>query len=433
LQAKTKSNTELHISEVVDEKEIEKPTNEAKAAHPRPHTRSQRDSNLELLRILAMLLIIGDHLGVHSGTWPTTATTQNPVDYTLHHLFVLNMQMGGQVGVTAFVLISGFFLCTSRFKLSRILKVELQMLIFSIVITVICAIINPPSVSSYQWFQAFFPTTFKTWWFATVYIVLVALSPFINKLLGILTRREHLALVAVLFAVMSLLPTLTNDAFVIADYLGRFVFLYCLAAYLRFYPDCKPMHFHPLALIGAAIVFYVLPSLIMPLYANYNKSNPWYPLITWFLRSSPNHERIFTLFAALCLFMAFKQFRLGNNRVINFVSGTTFGIYLFSDHPFVRPGIWTHVVHAATWYSSNWFFLYCIGAVVAVFIVGAVIDTLRKYAVQDPLESAWSHVWPHIQPCLRNWAQARRIAREAHATRTAHAETSQTQTTFAKK
>jgi surface polysaccharide O-acyltransferase-like enzyme len=377
---------------------VEPRTDSKDGVPKKPHR--QRDSNLELLRILAMLLIIGDHLGVHSGTWPTTATAANPVDYSLRHLFVLNLQMGGQVGVTAFVLISGYFLCTSEFKLSRIIKIELQMLIFSIVITAVTAICNPPAVNSYTWFRAFFPTSFKTWWFATVYIVLVALSPFVNKLLAVLTRREHLALVAVLFVVMSLLPTLTNDAFVVADYLGRFIFLYCAAAYLRMHPDARIFKVKALPAIGIAIVAYVLPSLIMPFYALYDKSNPWYPLITWFLRSSPDHERIFSLFAGLFLFLAFKRFRLGSNRVINLVSGTTFGIYLFSDHFLIRTAIWTNIVNASSHYSSNWFFLYCVAVIIAVFCVGVVADLIRHHAIQSPLERGFKNCW-------HKWKQAR--------------------------
>ncbi len=85
-----------------------------------------RQSNIELLRIIAMFLIIAHHYAIHSGfNFSTTAITIN-------RLWVQFLQIGGKIGVNVFILIFGYFLIYSKtIKTTKILKLWGTVLFYS--------------------------------------------------------------------------------------------------------------------------------------------------------------------------------------------------------------------------------------------------------------------------------------------------------------
>ena len=99
--------------------------------------RMQRDSGLELLRIVAMLLIVCHHFSVHSAL-PLGG------NYTGSHPFnVLWAQwlaFGGKLGVDIFVMISGYFLIAKCAHLKSLLRLILTTAFYGGVIYCIYAL-----------------------------------------------------------------------------------------------------------------------------------------------------------------------------------------------------------------------------------------------------------------------------------------------------
>ena len=91
----------------------------------------ERNSSLELLRILAMIMIVFHHFAVHGGF---------VYDYsvlTIPRFWVNFISMGGKIGVDVFVLISGYFLVVDRepvINVRRIFKFWFQIYFYSIII-----------------------------------------------------------------------------------------------------------------------------------------------------------------------------------------------------------------------------------------------------------------------------------------------------------
>ena len=73
--------------------------------------RVERSSNFELLRIICMVLIVAHHFACHSDFSSTISSLNNAVIKTLI--------IGGRLGVNVYVLISGYFLINSKFKINR--------------------------------------------------------------------------------------------------------------------------------------------------------------------------------------------------------------------------------------------------------------------------------------------------------------------------
>lgn len=91
------------------------------------HTKiNTRQSNFELLRIVCMILIIAHHFSVHSII---------PENISRLNRFIFDVfAIGGKVAVNVFVLISGYFMVKSKFKLQKLLMLIFQTFFYSIVI-----------------------------------------------------------------------------------------------------------------------------------------------------------------------------------------------------------------------------------------------------------------------------------------------------------
>ena len=73
--------------------------------------RNQRNSNLEILRIIAMFFIIAHHFAVH-GMGNVDFVASNMNNYIIFFSGIL-----GKIGVVLFILISAYFMINSKFTL----------------------------------------------------------------------------------------------------------------------------------------------------------------------------------------------------------------------------------------------------------------------------------------------------------------------------
>ena len=96
-----------------------------------------RQSNFELLRIVSMLMIIAHHFAYYNVY--VTAYISN----TANGLWLQMMRVGGKIGVSVFVMISGYFLVNSKgFKISKLLKFWLQVLFYSVLSYVVSSLVQ---------------------------------------------------------------------------------------------------------------------------------------------------------------------------------------------------------------------------------------------------------------------------------------------------
>lgn len=95
-----------------------------------PIIKKQRNSNLELYRIIVMLLIVCHHYVVNSGLMGELEN--EPI--TAKSLFFYVFGMWGKTGINCFVLITGYFMCKSSITLRKFLKLFLEVELYNVVI-----------------------------------------------------------------------------------------------------------------------------------------------------------------------------------------------------------------------------------------------------------------------------------------------------------
>lgn len=123
-----------------------------------------RNSSIELLRIISMVMIMFHHFAYHGNfEW-------NYNEITIPHLWYNFILMGGKVGVNIFVLISGFFLIenTERlFQPKKLLKFWGQVVFYSITTYFLSIVLQINNFDIKQIIKICFPITYPGWWFAS--------------------------------------------------------------------------------------------------------------------------------------------------------------------------------------------------------------------------------------------------------------------------
>ena len=89
-----------------------------------------RNSNFELMRIVSMFLIVLWHVIMHGNLLINCA---NPAIKIILEIIMFCII----VHVNSFVMLSGYFQSKSKFKLSKLIKIILQVIFYSIVILIV--------------------------------------------------------------------------------------------------------------------------------------------------------------------------------------------------------------------------------------------------------------------------------------------------------
>lgn len=330
----------------------------------------QRNSSVELFRILSMLLIIGSHFCVHSGFAPSE------MSFSFNKV-LLQAGVLGNLGVVNFVMISGYFLSKSKFKLSRVVKIVLQVVFYSVVIFCVLAGLNIIDFSKKDLIKAMLPILFERYWFASAYVILCVLSPFINIMLNSFTKKQHTYFLVTLLIIWGVIPTLTNQM-LFSNELWQFLFFYSIGAFVREYPDMSfSVRYRYLIvgiclflLIGSSVLIDLLPIKI-PVF-----ENGYY----FYTRSS-----VFIIGLSYGLLLIFVNLKSKSNKTINIISSATFGIYLIHDNRYLRDLIWKDLFNTKIYENSSYLGFYLIFCVAAVFVTCGVIDYVRQKLLEKPL------------------------------------------------
>lgn len=338
-----------------------------------------RKSNIELLRIVAMLMIVGHHFSVHSGFSFPEGTL------TLNRLWLQLLQYGGKIGVDLFVLITGYFSVTSqKFKTEKLIKLWLSVVFWSVVTLIVFVAFGLQEFNGFALWHRLFPIVFQEYWFVSAYFVLILLSPFINRLLAGLSEKQHRLLMILLIVLWSVIPTLSGMGVQSNDLLW-FACLYVFAAYLQLHGalPAKAGKVRKERKSGAYFLFAgATVLLVMGLTAGFDALK----LTGSFFRDYLYHMQMLPVFiASVFIFQAFLKLPIGHSRVINLIASAAFGVYLIHDNYYVRVYIWKTLFRNPTYTDSALLIPHSLWVIAAVFAGGTLLELFRIYLIERPV------------------------------------------------
>lgn len=327
-----------------------------------------RESNIEILRIIAMLLIIASHYsGWIMPEFPTEAISFN-------RIFNQILCTGGGIGNILFFLIAGYFF--GNFSKKKLFILWLEIIFYSVGGFLISHIIMGGNLSIRLLIAAVLPLSYGEYWFMTEYFMLMILMPHVSILINSMDKRSYQKLLLWLFIFSSVIPSIPGCPTTGISDLGFYLFMYLLGLYTRKYSNAyiesvKINMFTLLASLSAVICSIVCFDLL-------GKE------IGFFAENAGYFGRIrspFIILFSLSLFNLFKKVRLKNSNIINYISGSVLAVYLLHNNKNLREYMWKAIFKEVE-LNSPFLFINMVISVMAIFVCCVLIDILRRELIE---------------------------------------------------
>lgn len=342
--------------------------------------KKERNSNYELLRIVSMFFIVLYHTILHG------KVLENCVNPGLKSILEIVMLIL-VVHVNSYVLVSGYFQSTSEFKQSKLWSIITANWFYKNIITIVFLYLGLETLSKNVVFTNLFPLNLKGYWFINPYLIIYCLSPYLNKLINVLTQKEYKNLITILLVILSVFPYLTgnqvysNDGFT----LYNFVILYLIGGYIRKYPLRDSYIFKRMSDNLYQVVTIVI--FIMCVIVNFAFKEAAETAII--------DDSLFRTFGQYISTMTFKYsnpiiivqsvmylsfFGTLNlkSKFINYISRLTLGVYFIHDNDYVRATIYKFLKVENPIIDSYNIIIYVIAIAILIFIACLIIEAIRQ-------------------------------------------------------
>lgn len=346
----------------------------------------QRNSNLELYRIIVMLLIVAHHCIWHSGVMELMA--KNPL--TVKSIFYYILGMWGKTGINCFVLITGYFMCKSTITVRKYLKLMLEVIFYNIIIYSVFVIANEQPFSLVALFFSIVPIQSVGSLFVPCFLLFYLFIPYLTILVSHLNKEQHVKLIALCLFIYTILATLPYFQVTI-NHITWYSILFFIASYIRNYglfPQFSTSRWGGITLLSCLLSIICVVGVVY-LDNKLGKHAPAYKYV------SPSG--ICAVLTSVSSFMYFKNINIRNKRYINTIAAGTFGVLLIHDNCFImRQWLWKSLVDVKYIYSLNGYasFIFVIFVIFAIFFVCNGIDIIRKYTIE---KYAFKHIDKYLK------------------------------------
>ena len=348
--------------------------------------KNERQSNFELLRIIAMIMIVAHHLTIHCFAVQLGDKSLYALDESFNKAIFFKKLLlpqlfmtGGKIANIIFVLITGYFLIDQKINITKQIKKIFSQLAFVVPIIVFVSFL----------FYRYHSNTFigiqnlnilnSDYWFIGYYIGIISIAYiFLNKFLNKLKKKEYDILLAIMFSILSIAFLRNSISDISPNILTLFVgiFIYSLGGYIRLYSPFKNIR-------TIILFFIIIISIIALCINNYNNT-----LVNINIAQSNNMQgiyqsligyseySIFCLLIGISTFEIFRRIKMKNIRIINYISSSTFMIYLLHDNDFFR-NVWRETNWIEVYYNNSvkFIFLYLMWLAI-IFGIGILIYTI---------------------------------------------------------
>lgn len=348
-----------------------------------------RNSNLELFRIITMLLIVAHHYVVNSGLTSIGGPVYaNPMSW--RSLFLLVFGAWGKIGINCFVLITGYFMCQSNITPKKFVKLLGEIMFYRIVIGLIFFVSGYADLNFKSLLKMLLPISSIGTGFSPAFLIFFLCIPFLNILTKGMNEKQHIKLMLVCAFTYIFLGTVPFLS-VTMNYVSWFIVLYFISSYVRLYPK---KIFSSAKLWGWLSFVCVLTSAASVVVCTWLGAKYGFYRSYYFVTDS---NTVLAVATGFCSFMFFKNVNMKNSKFINTVSASAFGVLLIhANSDAMRQWLWGDVLDNVSMYGSQWLIVHAILSVLGIYVVCTLIDCLRIQFVEKPFFRLFDKHWGKI-------------------------------------
>ncbi len=346
----------------------------------------KRLANMELLRIVAMMMVIVMHFLREAGVLPLkeAALSQAPLSAT--NLMAVFLEAFCIVAVNVYVLISGYFGTGRKWRLARVISFLCQIWFYALLIPLVLKLtglpILPDTQGIYGWIQYVLPISSEHYWFATSYFYLLLWMPVLNLAVKAMSKRQLTVVLAALLFVFCGIKSICPIQLTMDKYgydIIWFLCLYLLGAWLRSYGDAAIAYMRKKALplyLASCFLIGILTVVLYQVTGSFSGTAYYY--------SVPFHYNfVFCLTGAVGLFFVFGNLSVKEGKGTDFIrkiSKSCFGVYLLHEHLDLRHYWYSALIGIIDFPKGKIpgiLVIELIICVVVIFTAGICIDLVR--------------------------------------------------------
>lgn len=326
----------------------------------------RRNSSIELVRILSMIMIIILHYNNDMLGGALGHVSKGEINY--HFLYIVESIC--IVGVNVFILVTAFFSeSVKEIKVRKIVDLYFLMIFYDFIGYVISVIIGENTFSMKEVIVTVLPFLVGRRWFVETYIILMMLIPFINKIINHINKKSHELAIFIQVALFSIWPTIGFSAPVLDHGYGiiTFIMLFFIGTYIKKY--IVKMEVRKDYLIPCCVM-----TSIISIVAIYFQSILHIGGGAW------DYCNFFVLVGSVSLFLLFScgisEFY---NDKINGIAKHTYGVFLIHTNRALANTIYQNIFKCEEVYDSKYLWVHLIITVVLLFVICIVIDAIRAF------------------------------------------------------
>lgn len=349
-----------------------------------------RNSSIELLRIIAMFMILAHHFIVHNG-YDVLKLPLGPERI----FFQLVMAGGGKVGVVIFFSISAWFFLdreqTIKSNLKRVWIMERELLFWSLTLVAFYLVFDRADFGMKLMAKSFTPLSMNVWWYATAYAIFLALLPFLSKGLKALGREYHLALAATVLTIWGLLSFIPG-AQSLQDNVFGFIYVFILISAYKWY--IKPFTTKQIWLItGIGFGFFLLYTAASAVLSLMGHDMGIFITGSW---------RLPVVMVGFGMFLLFDCITF-HSRVINRIAQSAFAVYLITDYSASEKLLWVRLFNLKDLYQQPWAILRILGILLVIYAVCTLLDFIRQALFTVTIDRRCGHWFDLLWDKASNW------------------------------
>lgn len=325
-----------------------------------------RNYGVDLLRNLSMFMVVMLHVLGVGGL--LAATIDSPIKY--HLLKVLHIS--SMCAVNCYGLISGYIGYRSKFRVSSIITLWLQVFFYSFGIALIFLVAMPEAVAIKDVIKLSLPVIFNRYWYFTSYFALFFTMPLLNAAIENIPKRTF----EISFGVLTFLLTVCSQTVILDNQFGInngysyiwLVILYCIGGYLAKYKIEIKKSVSALLYLGCVAICWLSQFVLKKI----GFSSP---------ERLEAYNSPFVLLMAVFLVLLFANMKLPKiiAKVVSILAPASFAVYLIHLHPLVRNNLLLDAFTKFGQLPTVLVVIFAILATIVIYLLCSGIDYIRLF------------------------------------------------------
>lgn len=233
----------------------------------------------------------------------------------------------------------------------------------------------------------FVPVSSGQWWFATAYVELLIITPFLNKLIDSFNIKQFSLVLFFIWGFWYVIGKFGTHLYILYKALFFYLVGVFIGKYLSNNQFLSKNKVEMMAVVGGVCSWSGF--MFLDIYIRRIESQA--SLISYIASNFAECLQcaFFVPIGVISIFLMFYYLPDFRSKTINEMASSVFATYLLHDAFLIRTSLWNNIFAIPYFFEKRWFIIYCFGVVIMLFLSGYAIDYFRKKYFHSIFVQCW--------------------------------------------